>query len=112
MPIIAKKAKQPNPARTLTLSLLAVILVGTVLLWLPISSKSGEWTDFIDCFFTAASATTTTGSTVVETFSHWNFFGQWVLLLMTQIGGLGLVIILTFFNFALEIGRASCRERV
>ncbi len=101
MPIIAKKAKQPNPARTLTLSLLAVILVGTVLLWLPISSKSGEWTDFIDCFFTAASATTTTGITVVETFSHWNFFGQWVLLLMTQIGGLGLVIILTFFNFAL-----------
>lgn len=101
MPIIAKKAKQPNPARTLTLSLLAVILVGTVLLWLPISSKSGEWTDFIDCFFTAASATTTTGIAVVETFSHWNFFGQWVLLLMTQIGGLGLVIILTFFNFAL-----------
>lgn len=101
MPIIAKKAKQPNPARTLTLSLLAVILVGTVLLWLPISSKSGEWTDFIDCFFTAASATTTTGIVVVETFSHWNFFGQWVLLLMTQIGGLGLVIILTFFNFAL-----------
>lgn len=101
MPIINKKAKQPNPARTLTLSLLAVILAGTVLLWLPISSKSGQWTNIIDCFFTAASATTTTGITVVETFGYWNLFGQWVLLLMTQIGGLGLVIILTFFNFAL-----------
>lgn len=101
MPIIAKKAKQPNPARTLTVSLLVVIIVGTVLLWLPISSKSGQWTNFIDCFFTATSATTTTGITVVETFGYWNLFGQWILLIMTQVGGLGLVIILTFFNYAL-----------
>lgn len=101
MPIIKKKVKQPNPARTLTLSLLAVILAGTFLLCLPCSSKSGEWTNFVDSFFTATSATSTTGITVVETFSHWNFFGQIVLLFMMQIGGLGLVIILTFFNYAL-----------
>lgn len=101
MPIIKKKVKQPNPARTLTLSLLAVILVGTLLLCLPCSSKSGEWTNFVDSFFTATSATSTTGITVVETFTHWNFFGQMVLLFMMQIGGLGLVIILTFFNYAL-----------
>lgn len=101
MPIIKKKVKQPNPARTLTLSLLAVILAGTLLLCLPCSSKSGEWTDFVDSFFTATSATSTTGITVVETFTHWNLFGQTVLLLMMQIGGLGLVIILTFFNYAL-----------
>ena len=100
MPIIKKKVKQPNPARTLTLSLLAVIAAGTVLLWLPISSKDGIWTNFIDCFFTAVSATTTTGITVVDTFNHWTLFGQVVLLIMTQVGGLGLVIILTFFNFA------------
>lgn len=101
MPIIKKKAKQPNPARTLTLSLLAVICTGTVLLCLPCSSKSGQWTDIVDCFFTATSATSTTGITVVETFAHWNIFGQIVLLFMMQIGGLGLVIILTFFNYAL-----------
>lgn len=101
MPIIKKKAKQANPARTLTLSLLAVIAVGTVLLWLPCSSRDGSWTNIIDCFFTAASATSTTGITVVDTYWHWNLFGQIVLLLMTQVGGLGLVIILTFFNFAL-----------
>lgn len=100
MPIIKKKAKQPNPARTLTLSLLAVIALGTVLLCLPCSSKDGTWTNFIDCFFTAVSATTTTGITVVDTFGHWTLFGQIVLLIMTQVGGLGLVIILTFFNFA------------
>lgn len=101
MPIIKKKVKQPNPARTLTLSLLAVILVGTLLLCLPFSSKSGEWTNFVDSFFTATSATSTTGITVVDTFAHWNIFGQVVLLFMMQIGGLGLVIILTFFNYAL-----------
>ncbi|MDE6579548.1 MAG: potassium transporter Trk, partial [Ruminiclostridium sp.] len=100
MPIIKKKAKQPNPARTLTLSLLAVIAAGTVLLCLPCSSKDGTWTNFIDCFFTAVSTTTTTGITVVDTFGHWTLFGQIVLLIMTQVGGLGLVIILTFFNFA------------
>lgn len=101
MPIIKKKAKQPNPARTLTLSLLAIIMVGTLLLCLPCSSKSGEWTDFVDSFFTAVSATSTTGITVVDTFNYWNTFGHVVLLLMMQLGGLGLVIILTFFNFAL-----------
>ncbi len=100
MPIIKKKVKQPNPARMLTLSLLAVIAVGTVLLCLPCSSKDGTWTNFIDCFFTAVSVTTTTGITVVDTFSHWTVFGQLVLMVMTEIGGLGLVIILTFFNFA------------
>ena len=100
MPIIKKKAKQPNPARTLTLSLLAVIAAGTVLLILPFSSKEGTWGNFIDCFFTAVSVTTTTGITVVDTFSHWTVFGQIVLMVMTEIGGLGLVIILTFFNFA------------
>ncbi len=103
MPIIRKKAKQANPARTLTLSLLAVIAVGTVLLCLPCSSRDGSWTNIIDCFFTASSATSTTGITVVDTYWHWNLFGQIVLLVMTQVGGLGLVIILTFFNFA--VGR-------
>lgn len=101
MPIINKKVKQPNPARTLTLTLLAVIVAGTLLLCLPCSSKSGEWTNFVDSFFTATSATSTTGITVVDTFAHWNMFGQIVLLAMMQIGGLGLVIILTFFNYAL-----------
>ena len=100
MPIIKKKAKQPNPARTLTLSLLAIIAAGTVLLCLPCSSKDGTWTNFIDCFFTAVSVTTTTGITVVDTFTHWTIFGQIILMVMTEIGGLGLVIILTFFNFA------------
>lgn len=101
MPIIKKKQKQLSPVRTLTLSLLCVVLVGTLLLWLPISSKEGKWTDMIDCLFTAVSASCVTGISLYNTFSYWTMFGQAVILLLMQIGGLGLVTIVTFFNFAM-----------
>lgn len=101
MPIIKKKVKQPNPARTLIISLFTVIATGTVLLLFPFSSKSGQWTDFITCLFTATSATSVTGITLVDTFSHWNMFGQSIIMLMIQIGGLGFITIVTFFNYAI-----------
>lgn len=101
MPIIKKKVKQPNPARTLILSLFAVIISGTVLLIFPFSSKSGQWTDFVTCLFTATSATSVTGITLVDTFCHWNLFGQTVIMLMIQIGGLGFITIVTFFNYVI-----------
>ena len=103
MPIIKKKQKQLKPARVLTLSLLGVIVVGTFLLCLPISSKDGSWTGFVDSLFTAVSATSVTGIALFDTFGKWTILGQTVILLMMQIGGLGLVTIVTFFNFA--IGR-------
>lgn len=103
MPIIAKKVKQPKPARTLILSLLAVIFTGTFLLCLPISSKSGQWTNFTDSLFTATSATSVTGISVLSTHDHWTLFGQTIIMLMIQIGGLGFLTIVTFFNYA--IGR-------
>lgn len=103
MPIINKKAKQPKPARTLILSLFAVIMLGTFLLCLPISSKDGQWTNFVDSLFTATSATSVTGISVYNTYQHWTVFGQTVIMLMIQIGGLGFVTIVTFFNYA--VGR-------
>ena len=103
MPIIKKKQKQLKPARVLTLSLLGVIAAGTVLLCLPISSKDGGWTNFINSFFTAVSATSVTGISLFNTFDKWTLFGQTVIMLMMQIGGLGLITIVTFFNFA--VGR-------
>ena len=103
MPIIKKKPKQLKPARVLTLSLLGVIIVGTLLLCLPISSKGGEWTGIVDSFFTAVSATSVTGIALFDTFGKWTILGQTVILLMMQVGGLGLVTIVTFFNFA--VGR-------
>ncbi len=101
MPIRTKKAKQPKPARTLILSLFAVVMTGALLLCLPISSKAGQWTDFVDCLFTATSATSVTGISVLNTYLHWNMFGQIIIMLMIQIGGLGFITIVTFFNYAM-----------
>ncbi|MBP1578681.1 MAG: potassium transporter Trk [Oscillospiraceae bacterium] len=98
MPVI-RKAKPMQPARTLCLGFLIIILAGTLLLWLPFSSKSGS-TSFFDCLFTATSATCVTGLIVADTFTNWTIFGQAVIALLIQIGGLGFVTIITFFNVA------------
>ena len=70
-----------------------VIFTGTVLLMLPISSRTGEVTNFLDSLFTSTSATCVTGLVVVDTFTHWSLFGQIVILCLIQIGGLGVVTI-------------------
>ena len=81
----------------ITFSFLLVILAGALLLCLPISSAQREWTPFLDSFFTATSATCVTGLVVVDTFTHWSFFGQLVILLLIQIGGLGFMTVMTMF---------------
>lgn len=73
----------------LTLGFLIIILVGTFLLSLPIASKSGHMTGYINAFFTATSATCVTGMTVVNTALHWSVFGKIVILMLVEIGGLG-----------------------
>lgn len=104
MPVLfQKKEKELSPARTLAVGFFAIILIGAILLCLPFSSKSGTFTDFADCIFTAASATCVTGISVSETYLHWSVFGQVVLMLLIQVGGLGFVTLVTFFNLA--IGR-------
>ena len=70
-----------------------VILLGASLLTLPISSKVREWTSFIDALFTSTSAVCVTGLVVFDTATHWSIFGQIVILLMIQIGGMGVVTI-------------------
>ena len=87
--------------RIITLSFAAVILLGTFLLGLPVSSRNGVPTPFLDCLFTATSATCVTGLIVYDTYTHWSPFGQAVILLLIQIGGLGLVTFTTFFNIML-----------
>ena len=103
MPVLQKKGKAIKPAKTITLSFIIVILTGTSLLMLPISSRGGSFTPFNHALFTATSATCVTGLVVYDTFQKWSAFGQFVILLMIQIGGLGLVTFVTFFNFI--IGR-------
>ena len=90
------------PARTIALSFFLVICAGTLLLWLPISAKENVKTSFIDAFFTATSATCVTGLVTVDTATHWSLFGQIVILLLIQIGGLGLVTLVSFFNVMIK----------
>ena len=75
-------------------SFLTAILVGSVLLTLPISSASGQATPFIDALFTATTATCVTGLVVVPTVTAWSLFGQIVILVLIQIGGLGIITIM------------------
>lgn len=81
----------------MVLSFLVVILFGTALLCLPIATKSGG-VDFMCSLFTATSATCVTGLIVVDTFTHWSLFGQIVILLLIQIGGLGFVTLVSLFT--------------
>ncbi|WP_125544880.1 TrkH family potassium uptake protein [Levilactobacillus lindianensis] len=68
---------------------LLIILIGTVLLSLPIATRSGQGTSFIDVLFTATSATCITGLTVVNTAANWTTFGQVVIMVIAEIGALG-----------------------
>ena len=67
--------------------------LGALLLMLPIASRTGEVTPFIDTLFTATSAVCVTGLIVYDTATHWTLFGQTVIILLIQIGGLGVVTV-------------------
>nr|MCR5584038.1 Trk family potassium uptake protein [Lachnospiraceae bacterium] len=75
---------------------LIVILLGALLLMLPISSSAREWSSFEDALFTSVSAVCVTGLVVRDTATYWSLFGQIVILIMIQIGGLGVVSFVTF----------------
>lgn len=90
---VKKPKRKLNSAAVLAVGFLAVILVGALLLMLPISSSSGKATPFEDCIFTSVSATCVTGLVTVNTATHWSHFGQAVILLMIQIGGLGFMML-------------------
>lgn len=89
---------------------LLIILAGSVLLCLPVSSRTGEWTSFADSAFTATSATCVTGLIVFDTCTHWSLFGQIVILLLIQTGGIGFMTFITMFSVFLK-RRISLHER-
>lgn len=100
-----------TPVRILALGFFALILIGTILLMLPISSKSGEVTNFIDAFFTATSATCITGLVTLKTAYHWTYFGATVIIILVQIGGLGFMSLATLFSLILG-KRITLKERL
>lgn len=108
---VKKYLSSAPPARVIVISFAIVILIGAVLLSLPISSKTHTVTPFINAFFTSVSATCVTGLIIYDTFTHFNLFGQCVIILLIQIGGLGLVTLTTFFNLVIgkKLGLRSMR---
>ena len=100
-----------NPAAIITLGFLGVILLGTVLLSLPNAAANGERIRLLDAFFTATSATCVTGLTVVDTGSRFSIFGQGVILLLIQVGGLGIMTFSTLFTILLG-KRLTLRNRM
>lgn len=95
--------KQWSSFKIIILGFAGVILAGALLLMLPIASQKGNTTPFTETLFTATSAVCVTGLAVKDTGSYWSGFGQTVLLLLIQIGGLGVVTIAV--SFAMLSGR-------
>lgn len=77
------------------MSFLAAILIGTALLSLPVSSADGKATPFIDALFTATTSVCVTGLVVMPTVTSWSVFGQAVILVLIQVGGLGIITIMS-----------------
>ena len=82
----------------ITLGFVGVILLGTMLLMLPISSQTGEVTSFGNALFTATSAVCVTGLVVYDTATYWSYFGQTVILILIQVGGLGVISVASFLS--------------
>lgn len=108
---IAKKQKPLfNTTRAIIIGFIAVILMGTIMLMLPVSSASGEWTTFGDALFTATSSVCVIGMTVVPTYAYWSLFGKILILILIQLGGLG-VVCMTMGFFILIRKRITLRDR-
>lgn len=89
----------------IALGFFLMIMTGTILLMLPVSSQNGQWTGFVDALFTATSASCVTGQVVKDTGTYWSSFGHVVIITLIQIGGLGFMTIATLFFLA-------CRKRM
>ncbi len=80
-----------KPEQIIPISFILAIFTGALLLTLPISAASGEKTDFLTALFTATTSVCVTGLVVVDTYAHWSLFGQFIILILIQVGGLGVV---------------------
>ena len=102
--------KKLNPVQYIASGFFLMIMIGTLLLMLPISSKGDGGTGFLEALFTATSASCVTGLVVFDTYTHWSLFGQLVLLTLIQIGGLGFITIGVGFSILFR-KRIGLRQR-
>lgn len=100
-----------TPPQLILLGFAAVILLGSLLLALPISTKSGQAVSYTDALFTATSATCVTGLVTLSTVATWSVFGQVIILLLIQIGGLGVITVMAGIMLLLQ-KRFGIKDRV
>lgn len=91
MKLIKNFLKNLSPVRLIVSSFLLIIIIGTLLLSLPVSVRNVNDIDILTSLFTSTSATCVTGLVLCDTYSHWSVFGQVVILILIQLGGIGLV---------------------
>ncbi len=103
--------KKISSPQIIAVSFLIIIITGAVLLMLPFSSRSGETTPFSNCLFTATSATCVTGLVTFDTFTYWSYFGQAVIIILIQIGGLGFMTLTALFS-AIIRKKLSLKEKM
>ncbi len=99
-----------SPVHIIPLSFLFAIAVGTLLLLLPAASAEGVETDFLTALFTSTTSVCVTGLVVVDTYAHWSLFGKVVILILIQLGGLGIITAISMVMLFLR-RRFSLRSR-
>ena len=97
-----KKRQSVSIGRIMAFTFLGIILIGTLLLTLPVSSRNGQGTSVMTALFTATSATCVTGLVLADTWSQWSNFGQVVILMMIEVGGLGFMSAASLAYFSLK----------
>jgi Trk-type K+ transport system membrane component len=107
----ASSERRLRPAQAVVLAFGSVAIIGTILLLIPASTVEGQRTDFVTALFTAVSAVSITGLTVVETATHWTFFGHLIILILIQLGGLGIISFASLVGLLIS-GRLSLRDRL
>lgn len=108
---IQRPFRRMRPPQIVVLVFLALVLTGSAILCLPVCAKSGEPTKFLTALFTATSATCVTGLIPVDTGTYWSTFGQVVIIVLIQLGGLGFMTVSTIFFLALR-RRIGLRQRM
>ena len=103
--------KQFTTTQMIAYGFLMAILVGSFLLTLPIASRDGKFTPYVDALFTSTTSICVTGLTTVTTIEHWNLFGQIVILCLIQFGGLGVITFTTSILLALH-KRITLKNRI
>ena len=100
-----------KPINVLPLGFIGVILIGAILLMLPISNRDGRIFPFLSALFTATSATCVTGLVVADTATQFTMFGQLVIILLIQLGGLG-IMTMSMILFSLTGRKISLHDRL